>query len=221
MSRSNLDISALDVSGFDQRPVPNKFFRQPKPSGKLGLILPGLRYTCDMPLLYFTTEVLFEKGFDVLQLWADYTTADFQELSQAEQSRCLLEDSSALLNVGVQTSSYENLIIGGKSIGTLSMTLLLNHDQDLLSRTTIWLTPLLYMQPVAQVLQELRGPAFIAGSDADPTFDMEVLSQILETPHISTMVVKGGDHSLEIPGDAHRSLQELSNVAKNISIFLS
>lgn len=221
MSRHNLDKSVLEVSGFNQRKVPNKFLRQPKSPGKLALIHPGLRYTCDKPLLYYTTEALLEKGFDVIQLWADYTTPDFQELTQAEQSRCMFEDSSALLSAGKQARSYDLLLLGGKSIGTLTMTLLLNQDQKMLSATTLWLTPLLYMPPVVKVIKQLQGPAFIAGSDADPTFDMEVVSEIIEIPNISTLVVNGGDHSLEIPGDVHRSLQELSRITNSLSSFLS
>jgi predicted alpha/beta-hydrolase family hydrolase len=211
----------LEVSGFNQRKVPNKFLRQPKSPGKLALIHPGLRYNCDKPLLYFTTEALLQKGFDVIQLWADYTTPEFQDLNQTEQTSCMFEDSSALLSAGKQARSYDLLLLGGKSIGTLTMTLLLNQDQKMLSATTLWLTPLLYMPPVVQVIKQLQGPAFIAGSDADPTFDMEVVSEIIETPNISTLVVNGGDHSLEIPGDMHRSLQELSRITNSLSSFLS
>lgn len=221
MSRNNVDKSVLEVFGFNQRKVSNIFFQQPKSSGKLALIHPGLRYNCDKPLLYFTTEALLQKGFDVIQLWADYTTPEFHDLTQAEQSRCLFEDSSALLSAGKQTRSYDLLLLGGKSIGTLTMTLLLNQDQKMLSATTLWLTPLLYMPPLVQVIKELQGPAFIAGSDADPTFDMEVASEITETPNISTLVVNGGDHSLEIAGDVHRSLQELSRITNSFSSFLS
>jgi hypothetical protein len=220
MSKNNTNISALDVSGYNQRPVANKFFQQPKSSGKLALILPGLRYTCDKPLLYYTTEVLLNRGFDVLQLWADYATPDFQDLTQAEQSRALFEDSSALLRAGNNAGSYELLLLAGKSIGTLTMTLLLTQDQGLLSTTTIWLTPLLYLPPVSQVIKDLQGPAFIAGSDADPTFDLEVLSQVMDSPHISSLVVKDGDHSLEVSGDPHRSLQELTRVTNSLSSFL-
>lgn len=221
MSKNHLNISALDVTGFNQRPVPNKFFQQPKPSGKLALVFPGLRYTCDKPLLYYSTQVLLDKGFDVLQLWADYATPDFQDLTQVEQSRSLFEDSNALLGAAKEASSYDLLLLEGKSMGTLTMTLLLTQDQGLLSAITIWLTPLLYLPPVSQVLKELKGPAFIAGSDADPTFDLEVLSQVMDSPNTSTLVVRDGDHSLEIPGDPHRSLQELSRVTNSLSSFLS
>jgi len=220
MSRNNVDKSVLEVSGFNQRKVPNIFFQQPKSLGKLAVIHPGLRYNCDKPLLYFTTEALLQKGFDVIQLWADYTTPEFQDLNQTEQTRCLVDDSSALLSAGKQTRSYDLLLLGGKSMGTLTMTLLLNQDKKMLSATTLWLTPLLYMPPVVQVIKELQGPAFIAGSDADPTFDMEVVSEITETPNISTLVVNGGDHSLEIPGDVHRSLKELSRITNSLSSFL-
>ena len=221
MSRSNFELSELEVAGFKGRPVANKFYRQAKASGKLALILPGLGYTCDKPLLYYATEVLLAKGFDVLQLWVDYSRLEFQELTQVEQLKCLTEDSRALLAAGKGANSYDLFVLGGKSFGTLSLTLLLNQDPGLASSTTFWLTPLFYMPPVAQALKRLQGPAFIAGSDADPTFDMQVLSQIMETPHKSSLVVKGGDHSLEIPGKPLQSLHELSRLVESFSNFLS
>lgn len=221
MSRSHLELSELEVAGFKGRGVPNKFIRQPNPSGKLALILPGMGYTCDRPLLYFTSEVLLAKGFDVLQLWANYSTLEFQELTQTEQSQCLAEDSRALLAAGRGANSYDIFVLGGKSIGTLSLTLLLNQEPGLSSATTFWLTPLFYLPPVVRVLKELQGPAFIAGSDADATFDLDVLSQIMETPHKSSLVVIGGDHSLEIPGNPLQSLQELSRLTESFSTFLS
>jgi hypothetical protein len=221
MSRSSFELSELDVPGFNQRQVTNKYYRQPKFTGKLSLILPGLGYTCDKPLLYFTTEVLLAKGFDVLQLWADYTTLEFQELTQIEQSRCLAEDSRALLAAGRGANSYNHLVLGGKSIGTLSLSLLLNQEPGLSSATTFWLTPLFYLPLVAHTVKDLQGPAFIAGSDADPTFDTDLLSQIMETPHKFSLVVKGADHSLEIPGDTIKSLQELSRLTENFINFLS
>lgn len=221
MSRSSFELSELDVSGFNQRQVTNKYYRQPKSTGKLSLILPGLGYTCDKPLLYFTTEVLLAKGFDVLQLWADYSTLEFQELTQIEQSRCLAEDSRALLAAGRGANSYDLLVLGGKSIGTLSLSLLLNQEPGLSSATTFWLTPLFYLPLVSQEVKDLQGPAFIAGSNADPTFDIDLLSQIMETPNKSSLVVKGADHSLEIPGDPIKTLQELSRLTENFINFLS
>jgi hypothetical protein len=52
-------ITTLSQSDFSHN-VPNTFFHQEINNGHLALILPGLNYTCDMPLLYYATQIMLE-----------------------------------------------------------------------------------------------------------------------------------------------------------------
>jgi hypothetical protein len=201
--------------------ISNKFFDQNGAAKSLALILPGLRYTCDMPLLYYTTELLLIQGFDILQLWTESNDPDFQEASQLEQAQYLLEDSRALLEASNHGESYERLFLVGKSIGTLSMTFLLNMNVDLSNVHTIWLTPLLNLEPVAQAVQNLSGPAYFAGSSSDPTFDPGIVTQIQSMPNATLDVIIDADHSLEIPGDPGKSIHALSQVMGSLTSFIS
>ena len=57
-----------------KNPMPdNTFFWQEDKTDHLALILPGLNYTCDMPLLYYSAQFLVAEGADVLQVKYDYT----------------------------------------------------------------------------------------------------------------------------------------------------
>ena len=221
MSRNQYTISILEVNSQQEIPLSNKFIKHKTPSDRLALIFPGLRYTCDMPLLYYSTGLLLERGCDVLQLWKDPEAPEFEHISQAELTQQLLEYSEALLTAGKNSGPYSDLLLVGKSLGTLIMTLMLNNDQALLNKTTIWLTPLVNLPPVSQVILSLSGPAFIAGGEADPTFEQEAVSQIKAMPNSTITVLKGGDHRLEIPGDPIRSLQNHSQVMKDLAGFIS
>ena len=123
MSRDKFNISSLKVEEHHHLSVRNTFIQQAEPGDGIALMYPGLRYSCDKPLLHYTTEVLLDQGFDVLQLWADYDNPEFRGASQAERTVQLIEDGKALLKAGIKANSYTNLILVGKSLGTLTMAL--------------------------------------------------------------------------------------------------
>ncbi|MEE9187853.1 MAG: hypothetical protein V3U36_00700 [Anaerolineales bacterium] len=221
MSRDKYETGSLEIPGNLGRSVKNKYYQQTGASDNLALIYPGLRYSCDKPLLYYTTKLLLERGYDVLQLRANYRTPQFQDLSQADRTIQLIEDGKALLNAGRQAKSYSNLLLTGKSLGTLTMAFIFNEDRSLLNAKTIWLTPLMHLPPVSQISLELTGPAFVVGSDADPTFESEPVTKIQSMSNTTMQIIKHANHSLEIPGEPLRSLQILIQVMENMNSFLS
>ena len=221
MSRDIYETGSLEITGNQGRSVNNKYLQQKGASDRLALIYPGLRYSCDKPLLYYTTELLLERGYDILQLRVNYRNQEFQDLSEADRTIQLIEDGKALLESGRQARSYSKLLLTGKSLGTLTMAFILSNDQDLLNAKTIWLTPLMHLPPVSQTALGLTGPAFVVGSDADPTFESEPVTKIQSKSNVTSHIIQHANHSLEIPGDPLRSLQILTQVMENLNSFLS
>ncbi len=220
MSRDKYKISSLEVLGVQGRWVKNTFIQQDEPSAKLTLVFPGLRYSCDRPLLYYTTEILLVRGYDVLQLWTNYSSPEFKGLSQTEQTIQLIEDGKSLLQSGLNARTYSQLVMVGKSLGTMTMAFILREDPNLPVIKTIWLTPLIHLPPVAQAVLDFSGPAFVAGSKTDSTFDLATVSRFQSMPNVVTQVIEDADHSLEIPGNPIRSLQVLSQVMGKLDDFI-
>jgi pimeloyl-ACP methyl ester carboxylesterase len=208
---------SLEVTG---RPVANQFIRQDGETSRLALIFPGLYYSCHKPLLYYTDQALAGRGFDVLQCWEDYTQPSFAELSRLEKARIMAEDGTTLLQAGRQQRAYQQILLAGKSIGTLTMAMLVAGDPDLAGATTIWLTPLLHLPPVANVARTVTGPALFVGGDQDDTYDLQVVSELQRLPNAVTLTVKGGDHSLNVPGDPLASVKALSGVVQALLSLL-
>jgi hypothetical protein len=199
----------------------SEIIQQEAPSDKIALIYPGMRYSCDKPLLHYTTEILLDRGFDVLQLWADYDNPEFQSSSQAERTVQLIEDGRALLLAGIESSSYSDLILVGKSLGSLTMSFILSEELNFPALKTIWFTPLFYLPPVPRIILGLNGPAFVAGSKADHTFESTTTSQLSEKSNIILQVIEDADHSLEIPGDPLHSTRILASLMAILFEFLS
>ena len=221
MSIRNYSISELEIHGYKGRRVENRFFQQEEASETLGLIYPGLRYTSDMPLLYYTTQLLAERGSDVLQLWADYTSLDYQSRSQEQRAAWLRADGQALLRAGQKQRNYGRLILVGKSIGTLVLTELIIHGDMPKNSTLIWLTPLLHLEHVVGAARQPGGPALFIGGSQDPSYTQEGVAQITDLPNVTTIRIAGANHSLEIPGDLPRSLRAMEEIVQGIDNFLA
>lgn len=221
MSRDQYNITSIDIAGDRGHAVTNQFIQQKSPSEKLAVLYPGLRYTCDKPLLYFTTELLLSNGYDVLQLWSNYGSEQFDQLSQAEKTIQIIADGQALLNSGRRAGSYAQLLLCGKSLGTLTMAFILNEDQDLANLATVWFTPLIHLPPVSDAIMKIESPSFIAGSLADSTFSSGPLDQLESKPSTSMFIADGADHSLEIPGEPLKSLRILDQVIAKLSEFVN
>jgi predicted alpha/beta-hydrolase family hydrolase len=220
MSSTNLSITRLEIKGYKRRQVENRIFQQEGATDTLGVIYPGLRYTSDMPLLYYTTKLLTQRGSDVLQLWADYSSADYQSLSREQRAAWLQEDGRAVIQAGQKQRDYGELILVGKSIGTLTMAELVFHEEMPENSISIWLTPLLHLQHVVAATRQLPGRALFVGGNQDPAYAQEAVAQLKELPNIMTITIEGANHSLEIPGDLPRSLEAMQEILQGIADFL-
>jgi hypothetical protein len=211
-----VEITSISIRGYANRPVPNRLFRQ-FGARRLALILPGLSYSCDMPLLFYPARLMIQRGAAVLQVQSDYTQAAYQSASKTEQARWLAEDTQAALQTGMAAGDFDDVVLVGKSIGTLALASLV---MDGVAAPTIWLTPLLRQPYLVEAAFKQKGPALFIGSSSDPTFDPAQLQRIQAAGKGEGLVFSGADHSLEIPGDIFASLEIMRQVLEHVRTFL-
>jgi predicted alpha/beta-hydrolase family hydrolase len=214
------EITALSIAGYVEAPVPNLFFRQGGTSGKLAVIFPGLRYSCDMPLLYYSTNLLLQHGVDVLQLHTDYTQPGFQSASRPEQAEWMFADALAGVRTGRSQGNYTRLILAGKSIGTLVMASLAAKGEAA-EAGMIWLTPLLHQPQLVEAALRCKSPALFAVGTGDSTYDPAALARIRTATGAKALILENANHSLEIPGDAFRSLHMLNQVMQAVDELMA
>lgn len=63
-------FKALEIKGYRNEPVPNTLLWQERQARQVGIVLPGIGYTCQMPLLYHASQSMLVLGMDVL--WVEY-----------------------------------------------------------------------------------------------------------------------------------------------------
>jgi hypothetical protein len=212
-------ITALAITGYGGQPVPNIFFQQEGGGKTLAVLLPGLNYTCDMPLLYYSTRLLETRRADVVQLHANYTGADFQMASPLERIQRLTGDAHAAIESGLARQSYPCVVLVGKSIGTLAMAQLIGTSYGA-EVVTIWLTPLLGQPWLVEAVMKSGGPSLFVAGTADPAFDAAALERIKENTGAEAFLVQGANHSLEIPGDPLASIQIMREFMQGLASFL-
>jgi predicted alpha/beta-hydrolase family hydrolase len=205
----------LEIAGHGQEPVPNTFLRQDEQTHSLVIVLPGYRYTPDMPLLYYPTELLLARGWDVLQVQYAYHRRSPRS-DWIERDR-LVEDVVAAARQALAQRAYKRICLLGMSLGTLGMAGLLAADLALPELTCLWLTPLLPDPWLCEQIEAARPASlFVLGTD-DWCYDEATLARLVVATAGRQLVIEGGDHSLEFPGDIARSLRTVEHIVGAIA----
>lgn len=205
-----------------KNPMPeNTFFWQEEKTDHLALILPGLNYTCDMPLLYYFAQFLIADGADVLQVKYDYTQNPLGKPFPLQEKVAQLEkDVINIAKVALEQRNYLHLTIIGKSLGTLGMPALLETDFSTKVQTCVYLTPILKeLVSQKELIQNYPNNLFVIGT-SDPYYDPELIRALINAQGDNFMIIEGVNHSLEFPGDPLGSLRVLDEVSRKLETFL-
>jgi hypothetical protein len=216
---TDVEILKLSIDGYSNFSIPNRYIRQEVDTHTLGVIFPGLHYSCDKPLLYYSSQLLIQVGFDVLQLKTDYTRRDFQFSTHQERMNWILTDSQAAVSAGLDQRPYSRMVLIGKSMGTLAMAGLVSLEIDL-QVASIWLTPLLNQPLLVNAAMSFPGPALYLVGTGDTTYIPEAMEQIIDKTGAEVHAIANANHSLEIPGKIQESHRVLGDVLQVISGFL-
>lgn len=128
-------------------------------------------------------------------------------------------DALSAVQGGLRQRDYAQLVLIGKSIGTLALATLVSRDEGR-SALTLWLTPLLRQPWLVEAALQAKGPAFFAAGSGDATYDPAALQRIREATGAEAVVLEGANHSLEAPGDVGRSLEYMQEVVRGMDAFL-
>ena len=190
---------------------------KPDATGKHVLIMPGIGYTVDRPLLYWAAQALAPQGWYVDRLDLKLTeSVEFPEMIDCME-RVIEVWRAKSLDRARQAGEDPNLLVITKSLSTLSFP----HATRLGLRVVL-LTPVLNPPPFDKhksvIPVPLPAPAneapqpLICAGTADPYFDDAKAH--LHTDPVRTF--EGANHSIEVPGDWERSLTYLHDVTKAI-----
>jgi hypothetical protein len=165
---------------------------------RCAVILPGIRYFSQAPLLWFAREAAQAEGWSVIEV-------DERAPSDREPFEWMRSQAERAI---AGASGAETVVVVGKSLGSIAATLW--------SGPAIWLTPLLDRPEIVNALSATSSPALLVGSTDDPSWSG---GAVPGNSALEVLELSGLDHSLQASGDPARSLEVLREVTARVSFF--
>jgi hypothetical protein len=175
--------------------------------GRAAVVVPGLRYSADGPLLMYAGVAVERRGGSVRRIsW----TVPESGAGEDERDWVATMVSETVDAVAAATGVAAPLVIG-KSLGSLAAPVA--ADRGL---AAVWLTPVLTDQPTVTALRRAGAPCLLIGGTADELWDGRLARSL--TPHV--LEVDGADHGMFIPGRLSESAAVLGQVITAVEDFL-
>jgi hypothetical protein len=166
---------------------------------RCAVILPGIRYFSQAPLLWFAREAAQAGGWSVVEV-------DERAPRDQEPFAWMRAQAESALEAA---SGAERVVVVGKSLGSASA--------PMVSGPAVWLTPLLDRPEVVDALRATEAPTLLVGSPADPTWGE---GELPDNPALEVVELEGLDHALQLSGDPLASLDVLRDVTRRLRAFL-
>jgi pimeloyl-ACP methyl ester carboxylesterase len=194
-------MSSMSSSRVDLGPC-EAVLQRPEAASRV-VVLPGMAYSIQAPLLWFAREIALARGAGVLAV-DDRLPADSDPFAWARDraQRALDLDPPA-----------ERVVVVGKSLASAAAGLAAERGV-----AAAWLTPLLDQEIVLDALARATAPTLLVGGTADGSWKPAALAR---NAAIEVVELPGLDHSLQVPGDPAASLQALARTVAVMDRFLS
>jgi hypothetical protein len=202
--------------------IPYTWIRNKQPAKSICIMLPGLGYTTQRPLFHYATGVCLDQNVDVLHINYQFAKNDhFKKLPDSEQDQWMYEDVCAVADEILKDYSYDQVIVLSKSIGAIPMAKEWGRKHFTRAALGIWITPLIKIDEVYQVLLNTEVPSLCIIGDQDHHFVEERITSLENNHLIQTLVVPNTEHSLEVKGDVLETLEAMKEVMKSLEDFIT
>ena len=173
---------------------------------RIAVFFPGIGYTVDKPLLYYSKKLMRERGYEIVDI-------GYKDISKdCLRDKSLMADTFA--EVFAQTeeqlrdvdfASYEDVVFISKSVGTVAAA---KYAADHVVRARhVFYTPLEQTFDYAG-----EGTEIVFFGDHDPWIVFERIKELCKSHDFRYTVIPDGNHSLE----TGRTFEDTDNIRKVI-----
>jgi pimeloyl-ACP methyl ester carboxylesterase len=175
---------------------------------RVGLLLPGVGYAPDRPLLHFARGVLVSLGWTAQEVWWPQVVPP----ERAAQRDWV----DAQLLAALAAESARNVIVVGKSLGTFGARVAAERKLP-----AIWLTPALNREENVADLRRASAPTLLVGSTGDRSWVPQTARALeRDCPLIAYLEFENVDHALETKVDPVNSVEVLKRVVLAMERFV-
>lgn len=186
-------------------------------SKKIAILFPGVGYTCDRPLLYYSGRLAKQHGYQTMPVSYSLPSADKNGKSAIKKEAGLkLSAKTALAQVELLLSDiswkeYDEILFLSKSLGTVVSTAYAKKHG--LSVKNVLFTPL------KGTFQHAGGKCIAFHGTADPWAETELITQKCKEKEIPLFLTADANHSLEA-GDVLKDLEGIRSVMRQVEEFI-
>jgi hypothetical protein len=164
------------------------------------VLLPGVRYFSQAPLLWFAREAAAARGWSVVEV-------DERAPGDQEPFAWMREQAQR----AIEATDAELVVVVAKSLGSAAAPLVSERGLP-----AVWLTPLLTRPDVVEALTAATAPALAIGSPDDPSWGE---GELPDNSALEALELPGLDHSLQVKDDPLASLDVLRTVTERLGAF--
>lgn len=213
----NFEVTRLLVATEDGEPIAYRHYRVADDPAGLVILLPGVHYGADGPLLFYPALALREAGWDIVQVTYRFQR-DVSDFDPAKLS-IVVEDCRAAIMAALDQRSYPMLVYIGKSLGAgLAAFLCADFGSNLPTRA-LYFTPPIGTPIFDPIFARTPQPAHIILGTLDRFYDRNALDRLQQTRPFGLTIVEGADHSLIVPGDLDGSIRILRRTSQEAVAF--
>lgn len=181
-------------------------------SDTLVVILPGINYTLEQPLLKYTEKLSLELGYDVLGIEYGFQVAN-EKLDLDTEIVVVIKESRRIFNKAMD-NKYKKVIFVGKSIGTVVQNFLQQDKIDNCKFFNIYLTP------IDETVERIETNSLIISGTKDSHISKENRDELKENCINNFVEIEEGNHSLEIEGDLLKTIDILKYIIEEEKKFM-
>lgn len=182
-------------------------------SNTLAVIMPGIGYTLDRPLMDYSKKLALELGYDVLSIEYGFQIVR-KDLNVEEDIQYVINESMDIFKAALN-KNYKQIVFISKSIGTIIHTSLCNEASNYEVKN-IYLTPINETMKVG-----IKENSLVVSGTNDPLISKETIEEIRKIKGVNIVEVKHGDHSLNIQDNVLNSIQILYKVIEAEKEYLN
>lgn len=173
-------------------------------SDTLVVIMPGIGYTLDRPLMDYSKKLALELGYDVLPIEYGFQIVR-KGLNVEEEIQYVINESMEVFRAALN-KDYKQIVFISKSIGTIIHTSLCNEANNYEVKN-IYLTPINETMKVG-----IKENSLVISGTNDPLISKEAIEEIRKIRGLNLIEVKDGDHSLNVKDNVLSSIEILYKV---------
>ncbi len=185
-----------------------------KENRNIAVLFPGIGYTCDKPLLYYSGKLAQERGYEVVRVpYGNFPPGVKGDADKMYQCFLSAREQAEDLLADIDWSGYRDILFFSKSIGT-SVALSYAAGHEINARQVLY-TPLeeTFYLPIK------AGQTIAFHGTGDPWARTEVIEKICKEKEIPLYLTKKANHSLE-RGEAMKDLKTIRKVMETVQEFV-